>query len=571
LDYKRKSMKNNNIPESNSNLRHKAEEARKKKSINQPDSQPFNPSEAEALKLIHELEVHQIELELQNKELILSKEQAEIYAAKYAELYDFAPTGYFTLSKEGKIIELNNTGTTMLGKKREHLIDCRFDFFVSDDTKSEFNLFLQKAFNSKAKETCEAILSSTGNLPMYASISGIVAQKRDTCMVAVVDITGHKIEKEKLSLEKKLLTAIIENIPDQIYFKDTESRFIICNNAVALTCGANTPQEMIGKTDFNFFPHEQAKQYFNDEQSIIKSGISLINHEEICSNKITDDVRWNLTTKIPLKDSKGIVIGLIGINRDITDRKLEEEEIKNKNKELVNLNAEKDKFFSIIAHDLRSPFNAFLGFTRMLVEELNTMTLEEIKTIVVSMRKSATNLYSLLENLLEWSMMQRGLIQVNPVSFPLAHKITESIKLIVGSAQKKEIELIYDIPNNLSVFADEHMVETVIRNLIANAVKFTHKRGRIFVMAKESEGNRVEICVQDTGIGMSPAIRNNLFRLDIQTNRKGTEGEPSNGLGLLICKDFIEKHGGKIWVKSEEGKGCAFYFTLPINPAPSKK
>ncbi len=564
-------MKNNNIPESNSNLRHKAEEARKKKSINQPDSQPFNPSEAEALKLIHELEVHQIELELQNKELILSKEQAEIYAAKYAELYDFAPTGYFTLSKEGKIIELNNTGTTMLGKKREHLIDCRFDFFVSDDTKSEFNLFLQKAFNSKAKETCEAILSSTGNLPMYASISGIVAQKRDTCMVAVVDITGHKIEKEKLSLEKKLLTAIIENIPDQIYFKDTESRFIICNNAVALTCGANTPQEMIGKTDFNFFPHEQAKQYFNDEQSIIKSGISLINHEEICSNKITDDVRWNLTTKIPLKDSKGIVIGLIGINRDITDRKLEEEEIKNKNKELVNLNAEKDKFFSIIAHDLRSPFNAFLGFTRMLVEELNTMTLEEIKTIVVSMRKSATNLYSLLENLLEWSMMQRGLIQVNPVSFPLAHKITESIKLIVGSAQKKEIELIYDIPNNLSVFADEHMVETVIRNLIANAVKFTHKRGRIFVMAKESEGNRVEICVQDTGIGMSPAIRNNLFRLDIQTNRKGTEGEPSNGLGLLICKDFIEKHGGKIWVKSEEGKGCAFYFTLPINPAPSKK
>ncbi|MCX6277287.1 MAG: PAS domain-containing sensor histidine kinase [Bacteroidetes bacterium] len=560
-------MKKNNDPEYISNLSLKAEEALKKKLFNQPGSQLLNQHEADSLKLIHELEVHKIELELQNKELILAKEQAEISARKYAELYDFAPTGYFTLSKEGKIIELNNTGATMLGKNCEHLIDCRFDFFVSDDTKSEFNIFLRKTFSSNAKETCEAIISSAGNLPIHISISGIVAQKSDKCMVAVVDITGHSIEKEKLLIEKKLLSAIIENIPDQIYYKDTESRFIICNHAVALTCGSNTTQEMIGKTDFNFFPHDQAKQYFDDEQAIIKSGISLINHEEICTNKITDDVRWNLTAKLPLKDSKGVVIGLIGINRDITERKLEEEEIKHKNKELVTINAEKDKFFSIIAHDLRSPFNAFLGFTRMLVEELNTMTLEEIKTIVVSMRKSATNLYSLIENLLEWSMMQRGLIQVNPVSLLLANKIRESIKLIIASAQKKEIELIYDIPDDLSVFADEHMVETVIRNLIANAVKFTHKRGRITVTAKKSEENSVEICVKDTGIGMIPAIRDNLFRLDIQTNRKGTEGESSNGLGLLICKDFIEKHGGKIWVKSEEGKGCAFYFTLPQNPA----
>ena len=136
----------------------------------------------------------------------------------------------------------------------------------------------------------------------------------------------------------------------------------------------------------------------------------------------------------------------------------------------------------------------------------------------------------------------------------------------MDSADKKGVEIKYEIPSNLEVFADEYMLASTIRNLASNAVKFTLKGGKVTIAAKSVPGHSVEISVSDTGIGMSPEMVDNLFRLDVQTNRKGTEDEPSSGLGLLLCKDFVEKHGGRIWVESEEGKGSTFYFTLPSAP-----
>jgi len=238
-------------------------------------------------------------------------------------------------------------------------------------------------------------------------------------------------------------------------------------------------------------------------------------------------------------------------------------ELIRKNEELQITNSEKDKFFSIIAHDLRSPFNAFLGFTRIMTEELSTTSLEEIQIMLASMRKSAVNLYNLLENLLEWSMMQRGLTSFNPISIPLVTKINEIVELILGSAQKKEIEIDLNIPPDLSVSADIHMIDTVIRNLVSNAVKFTSKGGRVTITARITIDNEIEIAVRDNGIGMNKTMLDNLFRLDINTNRVGTEGESSTGMGLILCKDFVEKNGGKIWVESEVNKGSTFYFTLP--------
>ena len=279
--------------------------------------------------------------------------------------------------------------------------------------------------------------------------------------------------------------------------------------------------------------------------------------------------RYLRSSKLPLRDNNNQIIGLVGISHDITNRKQVEMEIKLKNEELTKINYEKDKFFSIIAHDMRNPFNSFLGFTRMMVEEFNTMSLDEIRTIVVSMRKSATNLYSLLENLLEWSMMQHGAINFNPVSFPLLNKINESIALIIGSAQKKEIEIQCSIPGDLSVFADLHMFESLIRNLIFNAVKFTPKGGVITVSSNKTEEGFIEISVRDSGVGMKKELMSKLFKLDEQTGRKGTEGEPTTGLGLMICNDFVKKHGGKIWVESEEGKGSTFCFTLPAIQIPT--
>ncbi len=237
--------------------------------------------------------------------------------------------------------------------------------------------------------------------------------------------------------------------------------------------------------------------------------------------------------------------------------------LQNQSKELLELNATKDKFFSIIAHDLRSPFNGFLGLTQIMAEELPSLTMKELQEIAVDMRISATNLFRLLENLLHWSSMQQGKIPFKPEVTKLIKVVDESVTMIRESAKNKSIDIIIDIPNDTTVFADSNMLQTVIRNLFSNAVKFTHKGGKITISAKAKDGKNIEIAVKDSGIGMSPSLIENLFRLDVKTNRIGTEDEPSSGLGLLLCKDFIEKHDGKLLVESEEDKGSTFYFTMP--------
>ena len=359
------------------------------------------------------------------------------------------------------------------------------------------------------------------------------------------DITKRKKVEEELAAERNLLRTLIDNMPDRIYAKDTQSRFIICNNALVKRMGKSSPDDIIGKSDFDLVPHDLAERYYADEQEIIRSGKPLINHEESMGN-ISGTTRWSLATKVPLYDSQGKIIGIVGIGRDITERKLAEEEIKLKNELLQTINAEKDKFFSILAHDLKGPLSAFLGATQIFAEEIQTMTLEEIKDITLSMKNSAANIYGLLENLLEWSRLKRGMMDFIPETLNVKQKITASIEVITESVRKKEIKINYSLPEDLTIYADSHMFETVIRNLVSNAIKFTPKSGEISVSATATQDNIVEIKICDTGIGMNRELISKLFLLNEKTNRKGTEGEPSSGLGLLLCKEFIEKHGGKI-------------------------
>jgi len=233
-------------------------------------------------------------------------------------------------------------------------------------------------------------------------------------------------------------------------------------------------------------------------------------------------------------------VGTFGISRDITDRKRTEEELKLKNYQLHAVDAERDKFFSIIANDLRGPFNSLLGFTELLDKELPTMTRDQIQQSAVTMRKSASNLYALLEDLLEWSRLQRGLIAFNPEPILLLPKVLTETLLVIESANKKNIVINYDIPEDVKVFADENMPGSILRNLASNAVKFTPIGGKVTIAAKPIPDGWVETFIKDTGIGMSQKIIANLFRLDIDTNRNGTDKEPSTGLGLIICKELVE-------------------------------
>lgn len=247
----------------------------------------------------------------------------------------------------------------------------------------------------------------------------------------------------------------------------------------------------------------------------------------------------------------------------IVDKMRIVEDLRKNEENLKRINREKDKFFSIIAHDIKSPFSAFLGLTEIMADDFDHFTLKEIQSFILTMRNSASNLYRLLENLLEWSRLQRGVTEFNPKIVLLKAVVNESCELMQHAAEKKKIEILCEIPDKFEVFADIHMLETILRNLTSNALKFTRSGGKITISAKHENGVPVVI-VEDNGIGMSSETITNLFKLDINTSRPGTDNEPSTGLGLILCKDFIEKHGGKIWIESEEGKGSKFKFTLPL-------
>jgi signal transduction histidine kinase len=234
------------------------------------------------------------------------------------------------------------------------------------------------------------------------------------------------------------------------------------------------------------------------------------------------------------------------------------------NKIISDINTQKDKFFSIIAHDLRGPFNGFLGLTQLMAEDIDTLSTEDIKFAAINMKSSAQNLFNLLENLLEWSRMEQNLIPFDPKELALQSILSDSVLTLYDSANKKEISIHTDIENVKIVFADKNMFQAIIRNVVFNAIKFTPKNGTINIQTKEDATNTI-ITVIDNGIGMSPKIVENLFKLDIQNNRIGTEEEPSTGLGLILCKEYIEKHNGKIWIESNIGKGSTFNISFPKN------
>jgi PAS domain S-box-containing protein len=268
------------------------------------------------------------------------------------------------------------------------------------------------------------------------------------------------------------------------------------------------------------------------------------------------EVRYIYARFVFRKDEKGNIIMDYGVNQDITT-------IKKAELELRELNAAKDKFFSVLAHDLRSPLSSFVGATEILFEDILTMEKVEVKGIIERMKISATNIYNLLENLLEWSKLMRDRMDFTPEKFNLKNKIEECTGILSENAGKKRIELKINIPDIIEVIADKHMFDSIIRNLVSNAIKFTPVGGQVKVTADYESDQSVKISISDTGIGMPPEMISKLFLLNEKSNRTGTEGEPSTGLGLLLCKEFIEKHGGIIWVESEVGKGSTFSFVIP--------
>lgn len=362
-------------------------------------------------------------------------------------------------------------------------------------------------------------------------------------VIANKELAFQNKEKEKRSDE-----LIIAN--KELLFQNTEkekraAELVIANEELALQNREKELREdelVVANIELDYQIDENEKRA---EELIISNKEHDIKNEE--NEKLTKEL-----------SNTNLAQGL-----DISELRRAESEIKLKNEQLERLNAEKDKFFSIIAHDLRGPFSGFLGFTDLLKTDIHSMSKDELQDTANRMFSSASSLFRLLTNLLEWSIAQRGLTEFNPERLSLKELTEESFKLFTDVAKNKGIVLKEKIPGDIFVNADKLMLNTIIRNFVSNSVKFTESGGRILITTRIID-DKVEISIADTGIGMDEKMLNDLFRIDVKSGRIGTNDEPSTGLGLILCKEFVEKHNGKISVLSEVGKGSMFTFSLPL-------
>ena len=249
---------------------------------------------------------------------------------------------------------------------------------------------------------------------------------------------------------------------------------------------------------------------------------------------------------------------------NLREKKTLEDLLIRQNEELIQLNAQKDKFFSIIAHDLKNPFNSLLGFSELLVEQVNEKSYDNVGKYAGIILKSSQRALDLLTNLMDWARSQTGRMEFLPEYFELVDFITETSVLFDEIAGQKSISMVKKLPSKIPVYADKAMISTVVRNLISNAIKFTRPGGEIIITATENQ-TEVSVSVKDNGVGIPRDMLGKLFRIDENYTTSGTANERGTGLGLILCKEFIEKHGGKIWVESDEGQGSTFCFSLPSN------
>lgn len=261
-------------------------------------------------------------------------------------------------------------------------------------------------------------------------------------------------------------------------------------------------------------------------------------------------------------DDGGLPLRNIGIVQDISWRKHLENLLNKKNEELTRLNTDKDRFMSILAHDLKSPFNSILGFLDLLSSEIDTYEIDEIQRQLNIVNTSVKQFYNLLEDLLMWTRSQSGKLTFEPEEMHLKDICQDILSGLKLNADSKNITIYDFVAADLDVYADIDMLKTILRNLVSNAIKFTHPGGRIDINTKQSS-KEATISISDNGVGIAPEVIDNLFDITQFHSTKGTINEDGTGLGLLLCKEFVEKHGGEIWLKSTLRKGSTFYFTIP--------
>jgi PAS domain S-box-containing protein len=350
---------------------------------------------------------------------------------------------------------------------------------------------------------------------------------------------------------------IFENVQDVYYEVTLDGIILEISPSISLISdGTYIRGDLLGSSVYDLYADPEERKVL---LSILHKEGKVRDYEIKLKNKDGSLFNCSISARISY-NNQHVPTKITGSMRDISNRKRTEEEIRKMNDQLRIINSEKDKLFSIISHDLRGPIGTFIGLTELMVHKGNDLKPKEIKKFAISLHQSATNLYSLLENLLLWSVSKQSTLAFAPKKLHLQHLVNDVVLCLVPAAERKNIKINCHIQPVLEIKADFNSLQTIIRNLVSNAIKFTPFGGEVTIRAES--GKRTRISISDTGIGMDSDMVTKLFSIDSKINRPGTDGELSTGLGLLLVKEMVEKHGGHITVESEVNKGTVIYFTI---------
>ncbi|MCK9211235.1 MAG: PAS domain S-box protein [Ignavibacteriaceae bacterium] len=469
---------------------------------------------------------------------------------RYRRLFESAKDGVLILDAEtGVIVDVNPFLIEMLGYSHEQFLGktlWEIGFFKDVGTNRDNFLELQQKEYIRYEDLpLKTVDGHQINVEFVSNVYLVDHKKVIQCNIR--DITKRKQAEEDLKESENRFRAIFEQAAVGVALLNTKTGQFVRINQKYCDFVGYAMQEMLQKSFLDITFDQDVQTNIDEITQFIEADNREFSYEKRYVHK-NGNILWGNLTISPLWKSgeKPETYYHIAIVEDITQRKREELIIQQQNNQLQELNATKDKFLSIIAHDLKSPFQGFLGLTEAMAEGGDDFSKEEMAVFSKEMNKNANNLFKLLQNLLEWAQMQNGTIDFNPEEISLSEIISQNIDLINKRSEQKGIDIIFDVTKNQKVFADEAMLNSVLRNLLSNAVKFTSKGGRVIININETENELIEISIKDSGIGISEEIRKKLFMIGEKVRREGTEGEKSTGLGLLLCKEFVEKNGGKI-------------------------
>ncbi len=494
--------------------------------------------------------------ELKQKEKALRNAQAE--AQRYLEI---ANVMILVSDREANIELINKKGAEILEVDQEKIIGKNFiEVFEkpeeTEESKIRYLKIMEGEIQLEGDYENTIIVNGKEKIIFWHSTLLKNEKGENTGLLSSgIDVTKERLLRKELEMERNKYRNLFENNIAGVFLSTIDGEILECNKYFAKLLGYEFPEEIKSRNAKELYLTPKERENFIKR---IKKEKHVFSHE-LTVKKKNGEIAYILENASLIEDKylQGAVI-------DITNRKLMEMKLTESEKELREMNESKDKFFSIIAHDIRSPFTALLGYTQLLMEEFNEAEKEELELYIKSLDRTAHNIFNFIESLLEWSRAQSGRIEVNPINTNLFSEVESVIQLNKGNAESKGVEIVNNINKELIVYSDENILNTVLRNLISNAIKFTNRGDKIFVAAQQS-GESIVVSVQDTGVGIYEENLKRLFHIDTHYTSRGTNKETGSGLGLILCKELIEKQGGKIWVESKLGEGSKFNFIL--NPA----